>query len=78
MSCGGDGDGDGSEGFSPTQTAADTSRFSGEPPFVAESRKAEARASVSADTERARAEAERRLAQVKGRGNATGDVSLTG
>ncbi|CAL9668290.1 FxLYD domain-containing protein [Streptomyces sp. enrichment culture] len=100
VSCGGDGDDDGSEGFSPTPTAADTSRFSGEPPSAlssaAESRKAEARASVSAaessaaaaassfqasvsaDTERARAEAERRLEQVKGRGNATGDVSLTG
>ncbi|MFF0584814.1 hypothetical protein ACFYWD_02410 [Streptomyces sp. NPDC003781] len=32
VSCGGDGDDDGSEGFSPTPTAADTSRFSGEPP----------------------------------------------
>ncbi|GGZ13190.1 hypothetical protein GCM10010300_66700 [Streptomyces olivaceoviridis] len=33
---------------------------------------------MSADTERARAEAQKQLAKVKGRGNATNDVSMTG
>jgi len=35
-------------------------------------------ASVSAEAERARAEAEKQLKNVDGRGNATGDVSMTG
>lgn len=77
----------------PTPTAPDTASFTGEVPSAlaseAESGKAEARASasaaasafetsVSAGAERARAEAEQQLKNVDGRGNATGDVSMTG
>ncbi|MFJ5778831.1 hypothetical protein [Streptomyces sp. NPDC093094] len=41
-------------------------------------RASEFEASVSADIERSRAEAQKQLSKVEGRGNAIGDVSLTG
>ncbi|POX58393.1 hypothetical protein C3492_38375 [Streptomyces sp. Ru62] len=44
----------------------------------ASARADEFEASVAADAERARAEAQKQLAKVKGRGNATKDVSMTG
>lgn len=44
----------------------------------ASARASELEASVSAQVERANAEAQKQLAKVKGRGNATSDVSLTG